>query len=750
MNQQTRKPDISSAPALPQFFETLQRINPFRSNRVSSVPRAVSADAEITIGEEFIDVPSLHQKEFRRLRAAVNEVRQSQRSLGIILSGQAGVGKSHLLAKLCRRAELDRSACFVFLHNVIASPERMPRHFLRSVVSVLVEGRESYRDCWLYRLVKYAIRHTWTRRGYDTDELTRLSSSKARQVLLDAAQERSLSSNPINSQVFEVLFKFFEQVNRNPTLTGETRQMVDAIVDWLSGDAISESAAGRIGVAIDSEEGEDAELVRLRDESHIEQVLLILTELAAMSGITFLICLDQFDNLSDEQVRSISRFLHTLVDHSRNLLMITAGVREKMEALRRDKVISDAQWDRMGQQETTLHFSSPKEMRDLIDARLRPIRERFRHIPQLSSRFEHHQMFPLAEKDFELRFGSAIEVRPRDVLSWAAEAWMDQQDSLEDEGPESWLEHWDVVLPADSIIESEEIDRIVARALNEMIEDRREHPGALPPDADNLAVVTEKLLRICAETNRYSIRSVKTIQPAGNNLPSYHLEVTEEATSRSASLVNGVAFLTCRNGNSAQHALKRFRNVTRKLDRRILVTDEERAPLPRTKVAMEHYQALEQLGDGFRHIRLDFHRYAELDALRSVIDQAGDLVVERAGGNFTALSRDEVITSLIRQERLLRHPLLQELLEEPVNPDPKSLPLPGAELIEMTIRGRLGFAICVTSNAITTEILSRADFTSLAFEDVHDLVVRIGERFRETGQFVVKDHLNGLLFMTRG
>ena len=65
--------------------------------------------------------------------------------VGAALLGGAGVGKSHLLSRLYRWANEPAKgggprACYVYLHNILADPERLPRYLLKYVVSRLSEG----------------------------------------------------------------------------------------------------------------------------------------------------------------------------------------------------------------------------------------------------------------------------------------------------------------------------------------------------------------------------------------------------------------------------------------------------------------------------------------------------------------------------------------------------------------------------------------------------------------------------------
>ena len=87
-----------------------------------------------------------------------DEVRRERGHQGHVVWGEAGIGKSHLLARLYRWAQKDHRACCVFLHNIQPSPEAMPRYVVKCVVSQLTAGKEAgFYATTLYRLVGAAI-----------------------------------------------------------------------------------------------------------------------------------------------------------------------------------------------------------------------------------------------------------------------------------------------------------------------------------------------------------------------------------------------------------------------------------------------------------------------------------------------------------------------------------------------------------------------------------------------------------------
>ena len=98
------------------FARHVLKTNPFTQDRVTQVQVAQA------------DVGSIHEKAFKKLVKRIEEVRAGSSATGVLLTGAAGVGKSHVLARLFRWAREEGKATVVYLHNILASPERTGQH----------------------------------------------------------------------------------------------------------------------------------------------------------------------------------------------------------------------------------------------------------------------------------------------------------------------------------------------------------------------------------------------------------------------------------------------------------------------------------------------------------------------------------------------------------------------------------------------------------------------------------------------
>ena len=96
-----------SGTCLPEsFFRYMLTTNPFVLNRAT-------AD-----GAERPDAGQIHSPIFGRLIELACESVRLQRGLGVLLSGEAGSGKTHILGRLARWSAVGSRACFVVVRGL--------------------------------------------------------------------------------------------------------------------------------------------------------------------------------------------------------------------------------------------------------------------------------------------------------------------------------------------------------------------------------------------------------------------------------------------------------------------------------------------------------------------------------------------------------------------------------------------------------------------------------------------------------
>jgi hypothetical protein len=638
-----------------RFFAAIQSSNPFIDNRVNGPAHA------------GVDVDDIQRTRFEQLVSLARQARDLRRGLGAVLWGEAGIGKSHLLSRVVRWAEHDDQACAIYLHNLQASPENLPRSLLKSVVGILTRGQASgFQATPLYALVlafvKEALHHdTTVRHPWSAVE-------RAYGRLIDRLSgEDSSRAAPIDRAVYEVLYRFFRSAYRAPK-TGDER-LAALAVRWLAGEYIDPEDARQLGL-----QGRGQETpIALADNQQFKQVLVALCRMALSGEKPFLLCFDQVDNLDDEQASALSRFLEALIDSAPNLFVVTAGIQATLLGWRETKVIQDSAWDRLAQFQVSLQRLSVTEGRRIVAARLRKWLLPFAHLDQVRARQQEDDLFPLGSAWANEFFGDKIDLRPRDVINGAREGWWREQELLEQQGGPAWLAAWgnrsptsfksrDVELTPQQIHAA--IDGRIAQKIAECCAPRRLQPQTLPPDADNLAGLIAGLATRLGELE-------VAFPPAGE--PSrqfpYNLVVSPK-TGKAARAPIGLRVLGDSSAASTTAALRWLTRANRLAQRTLLVTDARR-PLqfssqPASK-GRQYYEELAQRDRGlFRHMELTFDQYAYLDALQAVIGMArsGDLEIELPGSTTRRVTEQEAIESHRRQGRYRTAAVIGELLNE--------------------------------------------------------------------------------------
>lgn len=681
----TAAPDRQANPAAPEpgearlrdaFFEALAEANPFSRDRISE-PSA-----------RDVDVPSIHGESFEELTRLARQPLRNRTGIGVALFGTAGIGKSHLLARLYRWAderEADGSprAHFTFVHNLMADPDRLPRYLLKCVVAGLASTRSHPgHPSPLFRLLHEAL---WT--YFRREKIQRPSYEHADVALEECFENASLQiPQPIRNALIQ-FYRFAKPVEPGSTTNHRNRELARAAQDFLSGEEIDERDARDLLLRVS-----ESSPPILRDDADVQALLVALGLLAARDNRPFILCVDQVDNLDRDKLTALTRFLHSLIDHAANLLVVFSGVESGIEAARQESLIPQAAWNRIAQHRIDLQPIRPHDARHLLEARIERSLEPYHDLEGIAPHLSDDTLFPLGRDWFEQTFGELIELWPRYVLIHAREQWDRHARAVRRHGGTKWLESWPELLdkpaPPPATTLTGAIDSLIDNKITELIAQRQLNPDGLPPDAGNLVGLVEFLLRHCLDADLgYSLVGLSRPPKHGGRMSAYNLHIDERRDGDGARVSTALACVT-NPGRSATESLKRLLMTDRVAagDHRLLVTEPGRAPLRLGAIGEEVYLQLKKLGpDRFHSIKLTFEDYAALDALAGVVGLArsGDLDLDWPAGASRRIDEAEVIASHHRQDRYRAHPLLKPLLTEeyPAPPDPSGqqpkLPPPG-------------------------------------------------------------------------
>ncbi len=639
--------------------------NPFLDNRINGP----SADD--------VDVEAIHCKAFERLTRLALEACEHRRGVGAMLWGEAGIGKSHLLSRLARWAAKENRAYLIYLHNLQAAPEHLPRSLLHFVITRLTHGRsQHFGSAPLFDLVHAALlealnhqlgRYSWTQVKHAFDGVVE------RLACRDLPGE-----TPLDATVWNVLYQFYRSTYR-ALQKKEDGLTASLAVRWLAGETLDAEEAKTLGLPPPLR-GE--ETVTLRDNQQIKHVLVALTRLAAARNRPFLLVFDQVDNLDREQVGALARFLEALIDSSPNLLVVTAGIRATLMQWREAKVIQDSAWDRLAQEEITLLRLQIPEAVEIVAARLRQFLCPYSGIAEVERRRSEDALFPLGEGWRERTLGGRAEIRPRDAINQARIGWRQQQAVLANLDPVEWLRNWPHPSSSDPEIEGISdpdamhrlLDEKIAEKWTEIIARYQAEPHALSHNADHLAGLVYSALMQCRDADhRYGVWEVARVPAPKAGKPTYHLSLRVRETAGGDDVRIGILFLAERNAISVAGYLKRLLEHWGDYHR-VVVATVDAIGLPLGKAGEESLQALRERGeDHFRTIELSSMEIVELEAMQQVagLAQSGDFEIEFPEDCLRPVTLHEVIEAHHRQGRYRSSGLMKALLAPA--PRPKAL-----------------------------------------------------------------------------
>jgi hypothetical protein len=622
-----------------RFLDAVRGTNPFRSTRVTDPTRSDG------------DVGSIHQKAFDKLVRGVERVSKDPMPTGVLLLGTAGVGKSHMLARLFQWAEEDH-ATVVYLHNLLASPERMYRYVLSATVNSLASHQGAFAESRLYKVLTRAL--------INEKDARALKTADARRTVMSQVVRKVDGRGTLGP----VLAAFREAADPSSS-QADSEQRAAAAVRWLAGETLDQEEAAWLGKKV------PAEGASIPDDGGADEVLQVLAKLCALARLPLVLCLDQVDNLDPSNVTAVASIAHALIDRCQHLLVIVSGVKETLLRLKREGVIPEAAWDRIAEQTIELNRIGADEAEAIVKRRMEPMLDVFGVVPEVSRAVAADALFPIGTKWFQEKLGDVPEFRPRDIVMWARDRWEQQQTLLESEGGKKWLTGWKGSKPTKTDPTPLEtlIDEEVKRKLAEGVNRRRLKPAEFPPDEDNLATLTHTLLARCVGDSRGTLVELTRPKPV-KKVITHHL-VAKERRSDGLMVSTGIAFVTATTGHGTHQPLLRLLEDKSPPDHRLVVTDEERRPLKLGKVGQEYSEKLNALGNrAFQHVKLTFEAYAELDSMVCLLNDArgNDLEIEYPKGVARTLTEEEALQSLHRNGRFLSHPLLRELLTEDLDP----------------------------------------------------------------------------------
>jgi len=629
------------SPTLESFREVVLRDNPFDANRVTPVTD-VWADAE-----------DVYREPFDRLRHLCERAHRDRTGLGVMLTGDPGVGKSHLLARLQRQASTDAAPMLVLtLANLQAEPQRIPRALLRGVLDLLSVGWTRQPGAMplvrvMNGMARYAIRKAIPPRETATEQGTL-------KLIDDLCRELPSRAAVLDRSLFQVLYRFFKSARRRID-TGDNDGIAHAALRYLRGEAIDDEDAKRLGLSASLD---DNHAVALADDEQVKKVFVALAQAARFWGRPIVLALDQVDNLEIEQFRALGRFLHALLDAATNLVVVTCGVRSTLLKWKDDRILQESSWDRVAQEEIALTRLSPTQCPPILVARLEPFIRPFVNLPEVRTRVEKDTLFPLGEAWLRERIEAKLDIRPRDLINWARAGWTQRQNALREKGVDTWLQEWreeaievDDDATSKSVDISDLLDVAVANRLETLRQQKKSELEAREWNPEAIADLLHELAKFWIKREGWPyLQSVTRVNVAPQQKPTQHLLFHQRMSATGPDLTLGVA-CALPPGNSLTGQLRRLASDQTNSDRLLVLYDARDGFQLATK-GREYWEKIEaKWKDDVRQMGVEINEHACLAALLSLLKEAGvDLEFVLPDGEARPISRAEAFDSLLRQE----------------------------------------------------------------------------------------------------
>jgi len=353
-----------------------------------------------TVRDADPDVSEIHRPVFRTCLTAVEEARNASCSSGIVIHGQAGSGKTHLIGRLRRKLiddsrtpQLERlSHAFAYI-KLNTNAGSLTRHVRRSVAVDLLRSQ----------------RHGW-------NQFERMVISRLMEVAEGEGDMAGFWEYFLEERAEHELDGMLQQLQASENLSPafvrvlgwliRKRHLLD-VAGWLRGDPLSEAALVRLDLGAGND-NDDPEL----------QSLGMLLDFMRLAGakVPLVLCFDQIEALqtSPNDVESFERFGHlmtALANADPNLVLISCLQSSRYDLLK--QAIPGYAIDRIQSRAAmSLNPLLLEQARALLALRLAPLAE--------SRPAEASEIWPFTDSDLQ-RFVGSTGCSARELIVAAAQ-----------------------------------------------------------------------------------------------------------------------------------------------------------------------------------------------------------------------------------------------------------------------------------------------------------------------------------------
>ncbi len=565
--------------------------NPFLQDRVDSPWQEI-----------FYDDEQINRTAFERCLRDTRAVQQVKASWGLILHGEPGSGKTHLLHRLRLFTRRDPRTWFIYVPP-FPSPNRFWRHLLE---------RFFYDVCQRSKMSDEGISEVGGKRveeGPGQGPLTQIEEALTRHLMarpLDSTQELArhwaniCAQSPPGNELFERLRKTFGGLTVQLRLDPDVMKVLRHYLTWhhrsiayayLLGRDLPEDDLDLLGVT-----------QSLDDENRARAAVLTFCHLAG-PAFTIILAFDQLEGLQLsiedlDALRAYSLHATDIIGSCNNLLLLSAVQTYFLSTLQ--KAIQKPFYQRLAQSESVLTLLSRETAKRLVHFRLDTIEPLVRYKkgnPALSS------PWPFSDKEIEAKVPDG-GLPARDLIRWARDRFEELRPGAE-------------VLP----VTAPDIGRYWEERLKEAIEQ--------PEARIDEGVYEDGLLKV------FQAKAFKDYRVERGKEPDLHLVLDGKGEKV------GISISSTENMRSLAGHLRRLQGLVekKKVTRLVFIRDSR---LPITTTAKATHQRLKQLTElGMKTVRPQAEAYAALKVLRDMWNKAAEnaLFVGDIGLSTEALKR---------------------------------------------------------------------------------------------------------------
>lgn len=343
--------------------------NPFLQDRVDSPWQ-----------ETFQDVPEINRTAFQSCRNSIQAVYQSSQSRGLILHGEPGTGKTHLLQRLRYFTQKEPRTWFIYIPP-FSSPGRFWRHLLeRFFYDICQRSKEP-------EVPKGSnLEETFLEEGPGQGPLSQIEEALTRHLMarpLDSTQElaqwwaKICKQDAPGEALFRRLQPTFDRLTVKNKLDPDVMKVIRHYLTWnnravayayLLGRDLPDEDLATLGVK-----------QSLDDEERAKQAVLTFCRLAG-EHFTIILAFDQIEGLQlnpedFEGLRTYAKFVVDLLSECNNLLILTAMQTYFLSTLDTALRLHASYRDRIAQDESVLTLLTKESARRLVEMRLKTQKE---------------------------------------------------------------------------------------------------------------------------------------------------------------------------------------------------------------------------------------------------------------------------------------------------------------------------------------------------------------------------------------